>query len=465
MSKIPHLTDHKSGQKYQRAVPLDLQPLLGKKVITRYIGAKAPRDAKSLVNQYAAADDQQFAALRRATPEERALLIQAGGLERLRAQAQHLEATYRAMKAGAEAAASGRFNLAEIARVSGDPEADVARGLLNMQIRTRTVLAPRVEAVRGVLAKAGEPSDVYMGLVDLWTKVRQPRHARTPERYKMYFTHLRRAIGDVDPLQLTQWHLAKFRDYLETLDGVSENAQIKYLDAVRAVFSVAVSEGKMLVNPAKGVQVRRTKGKFIDRVKRKPFTGTQVKTILAKAKETRWSGDNASAGDVLWALRLAAYHGMRIGEVCQLRKEDVRLEHGVQILDIHDAHGHVKNAASVRKIPLHPKCTGFMAYAKRAPGPWVFGFTDYKEGGRAGWIVRNFPKFRREVCGIPDDAKVTQHSFRHRFIDACRDAGVLEDRRHAIVGHAEKGAHGKYGDGPGLKVLAAEMAKVNPLGA
>ena len=87
----------------------------------------------------------------------------------------------------------------------------------------------------------------------------------------------------------------------------------------------------------------------------------------------------------------------------------------------------------------------------------------YKEGGYAGWIIRNFPKFRRDVCGITDD-KVTLYSIRHRFVDAMREADVPEDKRHAISGHSiEKGAAGKYGKGAGLKALAAEMAKVDPL--
>ena len=58
---------------------------------------------------------------------------------------------------------------------------------------------------------------------------------------------------------------------------------------------------------------------------------------------------------------------------------------------------------------------------------------------------------------------MTLHSMRHRFIDAARDAGVPDDRRKAIVGHTELGAHGKYGRGAGLKALATEMARVDPL--
>jgi hypothetical protein len=86
----------------------------------------------------------------------------------------------------------------------------------------------------------------------------------------------------------------------------------------------------------------------------------------------------------------------------------------------------------------------------------------YEEGGRAGWIVRNSPQPRRDVCGI-SDPKILLHSIRHSFIEEARDTGVPEARREAIVGHAGDCVHAQYGRGAGLKVLADEVAKVDPL--
>jgi integrase len=217
-------------------------------------------------------------------------------------------------------------------------------------------------------------------------------------------------------------------------------------------------------NPAAGIRPRKGTGRRVDTIEKvKPFSGRQLRTVLEKAALTKFGGRRHA--DVMWILRLLAYHGARANEIAQLRKEDVTTIDGVDVLMIHDASDgqSVKNDWSVRNVPLHPECKAFMDYAASAKGPWVFGsMVDYSEGRRAGWIIRHFPEFRRTVCGITDP-KIKLHSIRHRYVDAMRDAGVPEDRRHAIVGHAEAGAHGEYGRGPGLQALALEVAKVDPL--
>ena len=59
--------------------------------------------------------------------------------------------------------------------------------------------------------------------------------------------------------------------------------------------------------------------------------------------------------------------------------------------------------------------------------------------------------------------KVALHSFRHAYIDATINAGILDEVSRAIVGHAGKGVHGRYGQGAGLKVVADAVARVDPL--
>jgi integrase len=167
--------------------------------------------------------------------------------------------------------------------------------------------------------------------------------------------------------------------------------------------------------------------------------------------------------DVEWVVKLTAYHGFRINEAANLRKQDVRKIDGVWCIDINDEERRIKNLPSVRVVPLHPKCADFAKYASDANGSWAFeALKYYKEGQRAGWIIRRFGAFLDEI-GITR-SKVTQHSFRHRWIDAARAAGVPEDVRRAIAGHdSEEGAHGDYGDGFGVKMMAKWMRKVDPL--
>lgn len=486
------LTEHGNGFRYQRAVPDALQPFFeGQRLRTVYLGAVGRTAALARARDLAARDDRLFAALKKLSSADREALRawQAADqpaeptppAEILPASLRNAILTTRARLAARAtttppveplaAFAAATINLEKVAPFVGfggefepnenDPE-DVQAAV---QARRRTAkLKTELRGRQALLGKLGMRASTEQSiwrLVELWEKVQQPRNKRTPERARHAIQHFVDVVGDVDVKTIGQQHFVQFRDHLATA-GLSENTQIKRLDYIRAVLAVAVSEGAIAANPAAGIKVRKAKGKYIDRQPRKPFTGAQVRTILEKAESTRFGGERHAA--VLWVIKLAAYQGARVGEICQLRKEDVRIEDGVPLIHIHDGHGSVKNASSVRKVPLHPLCKGFLEYATKALGPWVFDFTEYEEGARSGWMSRNFPTFRKNVCGIPDEANVTFHSLRHRWVDAAREVEMPLNIRRSIVGHtAEKGTHGEYGEGVSLRKRAKWIAKVNPL--
>ena len=56
------------------------------------------------------------------------------------------------------------------------------------------------------------------------------------------------------------------------------------------------------------------------------------------------------------------------------------------------------------------------------------------------------------------------HSFRHNFVDACRDAKVPENIAMQIVGHKDQKTHGGYGSGASLLVLHEEIERVRYAG-
>ena len=90
-----------------------------------------------------------------------------------------------------------------------------------------------------------------------------------------------------------------------------------------------------------------------------------------------------------------------------------------------------------------------MAYAAKAGNrDRVFiGLAYTKGSGYGGWLSSHFLKFRQEVCGITRP-KVALHSIRHAYIDATINVGIPDEVSRAIVGHAGKGVHARYGRGP-----------------
>jgi integrase len=230
----------------------------------------------------------------------------------------------------------------------------------------------------------------------------------------------------------------------------------EHLARLHTLFNVALSEGLIPTNPAYKVKARKANGKFA--IGRQGFTSEHVRRIFEAL--------NSESQDFKWIVRLLAYHGMRSGEVCQLRCEDVTNLHGVPVLCVHDRYGSVKNEPSIRDIPIHPECMGILEFAreviaKHGPDAWLFSSVPAKNQGNADWFHKYGGKFLRQTVGITD-RRYTMHSFRHLWRTLARECEMPESVSRSLMGHAlGKGEHGAYGSAPSLKLRAQWMAKID----
>jgi integrase len=215
----------------------------------------------------------------------------------------------------------------------------------------------------------------------------------------------------------------------------------------------------METNPAYKVKARKDDRKLSDR--RQDFSPEQVRTILDKAKAER--------PDYEMIVRLLAYHGARSGEICQLRCDDVTTLHGVPVFRIHDRHGRVKNKASIRDVPIHPKCMDIVEHAQRTAkehGADAWLFPDLKEYRQSrAHVFQNYCSrvFLRKKCGILE-RHYTMHSLRHSWRTMARELSMPEAVSRAIMGHSQgRDDHGGYGSGPSLKLCAKWIKKIDPL--
>ena len=168
-----------------------------------------------------------------------------------------------------------------------------------------------------------------------------------------------------------------------------------------------------------------------------------------------------------WIVRLLAYHGLRSGEACQLRSEDVALLYGVPVLQIHDQHGSVKNRPSIRDIPVHPACIDIQRAAMQAAAEssegWLFPSLPVKKLGRGRWFQDYGSRFLRQRVGVMD-RRYTMHSFRHLWRTLARECDMPESVSRSIMGHTlGSGEHGFYGGAPSLRLRAEWIAKIDPL--
>ncbi|PKI01417.1 hypothetical protein CXF81_10365 [Glaciecola sp. 33A] len=138
-----------------------------------------------------------------------------------------------------------------------------------------------------------------------------------------------------------------------------------------------------------------------------------------------------------WVTLIAMYHGMRRGEICQLRREDIQLDSKTQrpffFVRSLVTEQNVKNANSVRKIPIHRSVLslGFMDWINEKEGKI---FEEIEARAVTGWFSRFVTNCN--VAGNDEYGNVRSfHSFRHSFITKVRNAYPNLHHVQEVVGH------------------------------
>ncbi|OUI97604.1 integrase [Acetobacter orientalis] len=137
---------------------------------------------------------------------------------------------------------------------------------------------------------------------------------------------------------------------------------------------------------------------------------------------------------------IAAYSGMRLGEICNLRKEDLQTIEGIPcfLIQPHAETGWApKTEAGTRMVPVHPKLieAGVLALKNNADGPYLVpGLETSKQGVRGAALGRAFSLLKTRI-GLP--AEITFHSFRHTVSTQLRNANatIREVWIDRLLGH------------------------------
>ncbi len=308
---------------------------------------------------------------------------------------------------------------------------------------------PQSLAKKTAKARAG---DTFKSLVAAWITERKPQK-RTQYEWERVLGRLEKQVGHDDPARLSKADVVRWKDALLAA-GKSPKTVDNHLAAARALFSWAVRNERMATNPATGVGIAGfTKGKK----SRLPYSDADAKLLLTAARNEK--------GALRWVPWLLAYTGARLEEVCQARVSDIRTEGKITYLDINadDPSKSLKNAGSARKVPLHRAiiAEGFLKYVAKLPkdGPLFPDLTPDRFGRRGGNGTKIIGRWVR-AAGITDPRKAPNHSWRHRFKDLCRGAGIEKAVHDALTGHSSGDEGDKYGLGYPLATLAKAVEKL-----
>jgi integrase len=288
-------------------------------------------------------------------------------------------------------------------------------------------------------AVSPEPSFGYKGtfadfarawLADVSQSPVKPLKASTLAFYSTLLrTRLLPAFGERRLEGITREDVSAF---LESLlqTGMGTNSALNALGLRNRICKAAAAGNALPANPCGGVTLPRRE---------------TVRVPALRVKEQKRLEREALRDRDGLPVLLALYTGMRIGEICALRWEDVDFENGL----IHVRHtlqriaaegkknktalvfGAPKSACSGRDIPLSPSLKTLLreAWKKRAGGYVV----SRKSGCAEPRTVRYW--FRR-IARRAGLSSVRFHTLRHTFATRCVELGVDIATLSRLLGHS-----------------------------
>jgi integrase len=201
-----------------------------------------------------------------------------------------------------------------------------------------------------------------------------------------------------------------------------------------------------------------------------PYTTDELNKLFAaplfqvpraeRIRPKQFGFDNA----LRWAPLIALFTGMRIEEVCQLQVADLKRESGTWFFNVVEGTDQsLKTENATRRVPVHDALValGLLEYTKHLPedGPLLPGLPKTRlDSKSSAEVSRKFGQLKTKA-GVTRD-RLSFHSFRKTVTTAFDRVGVPANDVNAVLGWSRGFGFDTYSGGPGLKRLAAIVAKI-----
>jgi integrase len=369
----------------------------------------------------------------------------------LRVDAQSRELLLRTMWQALQDAFEGRRRNAE-GDYSPDPKAE--RFPEWQSARISETKAPRCAIVS------------LKGLVDEWWAEAKAigRKPSTRESHSNAVAAFVAYLGHDDATRITRDDVVGFKNHrLATINPrngrplSAKTVKDNDLAGLKTILGWAVANGRLSQNVAEGVSIKLGKPR---KLRSKGFTQAEASSILAASLHVERGGERLRTyAAKRWVPWLCAYTGARVGELAQLRKEDVRREGKHWIITITPEAGTVKTNEA-RGVVLHSHLVelGFAKFVQSAPPGHLF-LKQSANGDVLGplqGIKNRLAEFAREAVSDPNVAP--NHGWRHTFKTKGLEAGIDHRVLDAIQGQQPRTVAEGYGEVT-IKTLARAIAK------
>ena len=333
----------------------------------------------------------------------------------------------------------------------------------------RSVTADLTEVSERARPQSGRGSaDIKISqiLSDWWNEAKAAgRKPSTYESYRNSANHLIRFLEHDDATRVTPENVVAFKNHRlatpsERTGKVPSPKTVKDSDlaALKTLFGWAVVNHKLPANPAAGLTIKLGKA---PRLRGKGFTDAEAQAILAAAYRYRNEKERpATVAAKRWVPWLCAFTGARVGEMAQLRRQDVRRHGDDWVIHITPEAG-TQKTNEARDVPLHRQLVelGFPEFAQACPEGPLF-LSPAKDGDVLGplqGLKNRLAEFGRSL--VPDPRVAPNHGWRHRFKTVGREVGIDSRLLDAIQGQVARSVADAYGDIT-LKATTPAIAKL-----
>ncbi|MBX7482973.1 site-specific integrase [Qipengyuania qiaonensis] len=235
-----------------------------------------------------------------------------------------------------------------------------------------------------------------------------------------------------------------------------------YLLHIASIWNWAARELLVTGNPFTGLTVPDP---VADRDRRDPFSPAQLSALFSSTPwNLPWAKDRDRPG-AYWVPLICLFNGLRNGEACGLRVEDVYEVEGQSVLHVREYEGRtIKTPEARAELPIHPELLrlGFMDFVADQRKAGAVGlFPDGKPSNRGQHGAKLGERFSAHVRALGlEGTKLGMHSFRHNFEDALRAAEIAPRTALALARRKEPGSGDGYGDGLSMRQKSKALAKI-----
>lgn len=278
---------------------------------------------------------------------------------------------------------------------------------------------------------------------------------KTQEHYKHTTNYIVKYLGRIGLSDLRANHIDKMYRDLKSNSPLSDNSIRHIHKTLRSMLNTAIRWEYLATSPIK---------------KTSPPKKAKTVTQFWDVDDIRKAFDRLSSSPVYYHMQVSVYSGLRLGEVCGIREEDINFKHGyftvsrvVQRIDKTNNVRPPKSQASIRRIPMCPELVGIfknriksilenrMRYRGIYDDTWAGYLSVYETGELMSdqTVGRRWRKEMKRLNSNPDTMKAFEptdprylkpirfHDLRHSCASWLILNGVDMKTVQVILGHSD----------------------------